>query len=103
VIGEIALVVIGILIALQVNNWNESRKDNLREKAILIQLEKEYNANLKQLEAKMAMRSSVISSGLTILKYMSNPALNIPRDSLLFYLSRINNDATFDPIQNDFD
>ena len=100
-IGEIALVVIGILIALQVNNWNESRKDNLREKAILIQLEKEYNANLKQLEAKMEMRSSVISSGLSILKYMSNPALNIPRDSLLFYLSRINNDATFDPIQND--
>ena len=25
-IGEIALVVIGILIALQINNWNESRK-----------------------------------------------------------------------------
>lgn len=27
-IGEIALVMIGILLALQVNNWNESRKDN---------------------------------------------------------------------------
>ena len=27
-IGEIALVVIGILIALQINNWNEWRKDN---------------------------------------------------------------------------
>ncbi len=26
-IGEIVLVVIGILIALQVNNWNEKRKD----------------------------------------------------------------------------
>ncbi|MEN2281330.1 DUF6090 family protein [Algoriphagus sp. SE2] len=25
-IGEIVLVVIGILIALQINNWNESRK-----------------------------------------------------------------------------
>jgi len=25
-IGEIALVVIGILIALQINNWNEGRK-----------------------------------------------------------------------------
>jgi len=27
-IGEIVLVVIGILIALQINNWNESRKEN---------------------------------------------------------------------------
>ncbi len=27
-IGEIILVVIGILIALQVNNWNEQRKEN---------------------------------------------------------------------------
>lgn len=28
-IGEIVLVVIGILIALQVNNWNEERKTRL--------------------------------------------------------------------------
>jgi hypothetical protein len=27
-IGEIILVVIGILIALQINNWNEARKKN---------------------------------------------------------------------------
>jgi len=32
-IGEIVLVVIGILIALSINNWNDSRIDNLREQA----------------------------------------------------------------------
>ena len=31
-IGEIALVMIGILLALQVNNWNEDRKERLVEK-----------------------------------------------------------------------
>ena len=34
-IGEIILVVIGILIALQINNWNENRKDNIIEEQIL--------------------------------------------------------------------
>jgi hypothetical protein len=37
-IGEILLVVIGILIALQVNNWNESRIDHLKETKILMDL-----------------------------------------------------------------
>ena len=37
-IGEIVLVVIGILIALQINNWNESRKQNIKERFILERL-----------------------------------------------------------------
>lgn len=49
-IGEIVLVVIGILIALQINNWNEGRKDYLKLTTILnIILEdiKEDTVNLK--------------------------------------------------------
>lgn len=34
-IGEILLVVIGILIALQVNNWNEDRKERIQEKLLI--------------------------------------------------------------------
>ena len=34
-IGEIILVVIGILIALQINNWNEARKSKVSERATL--------------------------------------------------------------------
>lgn len=37
-IGEIILVVLGILIALQLNNWNESRKNDHQFKAILEQI-----------------------------------------------------------------
>ena len=37
-IGEILLVVIGILIALSINNWNEDRKDRIKEKSILINI-----------------------------------------------------------------
>ena len=37
-IGEIILVVIGILIALQINNWNEFNKERESEKIILNEL-----------------------------------------------------------------
>jgi hypothetical protein len=37
-IGEIMLVVIGILIALQINNWNENRKSTQFENEILTQI-----------------------------------------------------------------
>jgi hypothetical protein len=37
-LGEILLVVIGILIALQVNNWNEERKTNMLEAKLLNQV-----------------------------------------------------------------
>lgn len=37
-VGEIILVVIGILIALQINNWNESKKSTAKLKTILIAL-----------------------------------------------------------------
>lgn len=39
-LGEIVLVVIGILIALQINNWNEHRKDLQKEQLILQNLQK---------------------------------------------------------------
>jgi len=38
-IGEIVLVVIGILIALQINNWNEDRKEKKLEKTYLNRLQ----------------------------------------------------------------
>ena len=48
-IGEIALVMIGILLALQINNWNEARKETDREVSYLIRL----NENLADDGIKM--------------------------------------------------
>ena len=44
-LGEIILVVIGILMALQIDNWNEDRKNRIEEKQLLkaIQIKMEYN------------------------------------------------------------
>jgi len=48
-IGEIFLVVIGILIALQINTWNEIQKTNRWEKRFLKDLRNELNNDFKQL------------------------------------------------------
>ncbi|MBT8315257.1 MAG: hypothetical protein KJP26_12430, partial [Maribacter sp.] len=98
--GEIVLVVIGILIALSINNWNEGRKDKIKEQVILEQLEKEYNANLAQLEDKMQMRALIVKSGQTLLNYIDKPKL-VQRDSVILHISNILYDPTFDPVQND--
>jgi len=44
-IGEIILVVIGILIALSINNWNENRKEKIIEKEIIVGIHGTVKAN----------------------------------------------------------
>lgn len=46
-IGEILLVMIGILLALQVNNWNESKQLTQKEIIILSELKKALESDLK--------------------------------------------------------
>ena len=58
-IGEIILVVIGILIALQVNNWNESKKRSRQEIALIENLKSEFKINLENLE-KVKAQNQVI-------------------------------------------
>ncbi len=48
-IGEIALVVIGILIALSINNWNEGLKERKKEKLTIKILTEEIDKNLQQM------------------------------------------------------
>ncbi|MEO1032008.1 MAG: DUF6090 family protein [Bacteroidota bacterium] len=49
-IGEILLVVIGILIALQINNWNDNIKAQEAKFQILTSIKKEIQANKKHIE-----------------------------------------------------
>lgn len=44
-IGEILLVMIGILLAFQVNSWNENRKEKKKELSALIDLKFEFDKN----------------------------------------------------------
>jgi hypothetical protein len=52
-IGEIVLVVVGILIALSINNWNEKEKLIKNEKELIISLKKEITNNILELESSI--------------------------------------------------
>jgi hypothetical protein len=56
-VGEIILVVLGILIALSINTWNEGRKDGIKEQLILKSLKVNLKENLKLLS--LANKSTI--------------------------------------------
>lgn len=61
-IGEIILVVIGILIALQINNWNEKRKLAAYEEKLLVQLQQDLLLNANDLKLNISLQKKTMRS-----------------------------------------
>ncbi|MBT8287570.1 MAG: hypothetical protein HKN00_11200 [Flavobacteriaceae bacterium] len=74
-IGEILLVVIGILIALQINNWNEARKQRNKEIHYLNNLKTDLNLNIAELDHYIAVRNSRIESANIVLEHFEGKPL----------------------------
>ena len=68
-IGEIALVVIGILIALQINNWSEWKKDRIKETSILTELMRGLERNSILLEESLKRNEGRDKSTQIILQF----------------------------------
>ena len=66
-IGEILLVVIGILIALQVNNWNEEKKTRAVELNYLENIKSDLELNLVELKEFIVERQKSIKASDSIL------------------------------------
>ncbi len=71
-IGEIILVVIGILIALQINNWNEDRKLQKEEIRILNNLQVDLQQTLIELESALVFHQKTITEIDKIEHYIKN-------------------------------
>jgi len=71
-IGEIVLVVVGILIALQINNWNEYRKDRIIERKLLIELNENLESNATRLKSDMQKELTSISIIEFVLNHLDN-------------------------------
>lgn len=78
-VGEIVLVVIGILIALQIDNWNQVRKDDNALKEYLVKIKSHTKEDLKKLEEISKGRTQI--SGYC--KQARNSILNKTEDENL--------------------
>lgn len=59
-IGEILLVMIGILLALQVSNWNQTRIEHKKELKALTDISKEFKLNGERIKIKQNSRISIV-------------------------------------------
>ena len=74
-IGEIFLVVIGILIALSINNWNEERKDSLIEQNYLRRLLIDLESDYKTLTFSKDLSKDRIDQIKTLTDVIDNPSM----------------------------
>ncbi len=79
-IGEIILVVIGILIALQINNWNENKKANITETYVLKEVLSNLNEDAIILNDIINQRKKAKLSVAKMLNYLQKE--NISQDTL---------------------
>ena len=105
-IGEIVLVVIGILIALNINNRNEEHKLNLKEQGLLKELNLDFKYNQIQLDSLVNVSEKAIHSSnrfLDKIKLVETNNWDINKldqeliDSIGYYLFRSRENWTFNP------
>ena len=117
--GEIILLVLGILIALSINNWNEERKNNLNEKKLILNIIKDLrldsiyiSQSLIEVDAQKQVIDDIISmslnkkniedySSIGLLRYSSDFRPITQRNHSVS-ISNMNNDDVREKIQNYF-
>ena len=104
-IGEILLVVIGILIALQINTWNEARKARLQEITILKNLKEDISLDTLDISYNLDGYNRILKAEIQLLNFLKSD-LSSPKDSIDYSLALgyplivALHDATFKNLQN---
>ena len=83
-LGEIALVVIGILLALQINNWNEKRIIQNQEHAFIASIKQDLLADVNYLESFISDLETEYKNLKSEKDRVSNNSFN--KDSLINYV-----------------
>ncbi|WP_243471147.1 DUF6090 family protein [Winogradskyella sp. MH6] len=95
-IGEIILVVIGILLALQINSWNQQRIEDKKEVELLSDLKSEFQYNLTELEESIKINKKVSQSCIELTEIIRSNTIGKNSDKVDELLIAIGNFNSFD-------
>ena len=96
-LGEIILVVLGILIALSINTWNHNQGLLQEEQEILTNLREEFNYNLKELERNQIKGQRFMTNADSLLAGFLDPTF-VPDDAAFRrWMLRMTAYTSFDP------
>ena len=96
-VGEIALIVIGILVALQINNWNETQSERIQEVSYLTNFKDDLETTKIELQRIIGKSENTALAASTTLKLISldkPPSETHKLDSLIY---RSTSHTTFAP------
>jgi hypothetical protein len=102
-IGEIILVVIGILIALQINNWNDNRKINSQKQALLQNMKKDLEVDTLNFSRTISFLKENTDLKESLLSLSSFDTVSIENLFVLISARSTNqavNKLTFDKFKN---
>lgn len=77
-LGEIILVVIGILIALQINNWNETIKVRATEMVYLKNIKNDLQLTIAEIDKFIELRNTLIQSAKRTLEHFEGKPISDP-------------------------
>lgn len=95
-IGEIILVMIGILLALQINNWNNDRIERKLETNILSEILVNLEKDVINLKSKIKYNENKYKVNTEVLEHLEQKTPLT--DSLKYFYSRLTGRGTFEPI-----
>ncbi|MFZ9045610.1 MAG: DUF6090 family protein [Cyclobacteriaceae bacterium] len=84
-IGEMILIIIGILVAFQIDNWNEYRKERKSERLILLEIHDNLKYDLMDFESNINHLQNLRKSSKSLLKVLNDDTPY--NDSLGYFFS----------------
>ena len=100
-VGEIVLVVIGILIAVNINNWNVAQKNRASEIQYLINIKSDLQIDLDNLAMLIDVRRQKHKSTQNIIRIMNGGHIN-SLDTLILHINHAMGERKFKPNNTTF-